>query len=158
MIRITTTSAQETQKISAMLAVEIQNSGRRAGAHAVVIALNGDLGAGKTTFTQGFARSLGIKERITSPTFVLMKIYRIARDGFKHLVHIDCYRVDRPEELLHLGLDEILEDRDAIVLIEWADRIRRVLPDDVIELHLGHGKKINERTIDVRYGNQRDKK
>lgn len=148
---ITTKNSKETQKVAALLASEVWSIETT---HALVIGLNGELGVGKTTFTQGFCRAFGVKENVTSPTFVLMKTYQLrpARNNrhFRHLVHIDCYRIERPDELLHLGLDEILADRDAIVLIEWADRIKSIVPDDAITLELGHGEKPNERTIKIR--------
>lgn len=145
---ITTKNPKETQKVAALLASEVCGIETT---HALVLALNGELGTGKTTFAQGFCMALGVKDRITSPTFVLMKIYTLAKKklNFKHLVHIDCYRIERPDELIHLGFDEILADRDAIVLIEWADRIKSILPDDAIVLELGHGEKPNERTIEI---------
>lgn len=149
-----TKSAKETQRVATMLASEVRGV---VTTHALVLALNGELGAGKTTFVQGFSRALGVTDRITSPTFVLIKIYKLRgrKMKFKHLVHIDCYRIERPSELMHLGLDEILADPDAIVLIEWADRIKSALPDDAIFLQLGHGKKSNERTIEIKpYGNE----
>ena len=148
---ITTKHPKETQKVASLLASEVRGIETT---HALVIALNGELGAGKTTFTQGFCRAFGIKENITSPTFVLMKTYQLRpvqnNRHFRHLTHIDCYRIEDSAELLHLGLDEILADPDAIVLIEWADRIKSILPDDAISLDLGHGEKSNERTIEIK--------
>lgn len=173
MATITTKHWKETQKVAALLASEVRGIETT---HALVIALNGELGAGKTTFVQGFCRAFGIKENVISPTFVLMKTYQLQRNApnaqhvtqrrtkrtqFRHLTHIDCYRVENPAELLHLGLDEILADPDAIVLIEWADRIKNILPDDAVVLELGHGDppageagKPNERTIEVNYGTE----
>lgn len=172
MLEIATTSAKETQKIARMLAEELLRAPRRRGAR--VVALKGDLGAGKTTFAQGFAAGLGVKENVLSPTFVLMKIYplgatthdkrntvhdkrRTTNDtkrtikgkhrGFKHFIHIDCYRLASPRDLAHLGFKEILKDKDAIILIEWADRIKKILPPDAIWLRFTHGAKQNERCI-----------
>ncbi len=148
---ITTKNPKETQKVAALLASEVCGIETT---HALVFALNGELGAGKTTFVQGFCRAFGIKENVTSPTFVLMKTYQLRpvqnNRHFRHLVHIDCYRIEDPGELLHLGLDDILADPDAIVLIEWANRIKKVLPDDAIMLELGHGEKPNKRTIKIK--------
>lgn len=145
---IMTKNAGQTQKVAALLASEARGVST---AHALVLALSGELGAGKTTFVQGFCRALGIKDRITSPTFVLMKIYKLAKKKlkFEHLVHIDCYRIERADELMHLGLDNILADSDAIVLIEWANRIKSALPDDAIVLEMRHGEKPSERTIEI---------
>jgi len=145
MLEIATRSAKETQKIAAMLAGELIRAPRRGGAR--VLALQGNLGAGKTTFTQGFARALGVKENVLSPTFVLMKIYPLKKGNFCHLIHIDCYRIASPKDLLHLGFKELLKDKDAIILIEWADRIKKILSPDAIWLKFTHGAKHNERKI-----------
>lgn len=160
MREMVTKSAKETQKIAAILARELIRAPRHVGAR--VVALQGDLGAGKTTFTQGFARALGVKETVLSPTFVLMKIYGLGprikgkskkikekRESFRHLVHIDCYRLVSPRDLLHLGFKELLKDKDAIILIEWADRIKKILPPDAIWLKFVHGAKRHQRTIAI---------
>lgn len=150
-MEIQTNSAAETQKIARGFARALEPK-KRGGA--VVVALEGELGAGKTTFAQGFARALGVQENVRSPTFVLMKIYELRqatrnkRQGFKHLVHIDCYRIQSPKDLLHLGFKEILKDKDAIILIEWADRIK-ILPSDAIWVKFMHGAKPHQRTISI---------
>ena len=144
---ITTRSAAETKKIASKLAKEIA---ARTSDHARVIALSGNLGAGKTTFVQGFARALGITDRIQSPTFVLMKIYSLTRRKYiKHLVHIDAYRIESLREVEHLRLRELFNDKDALILIEWADRIKKILPKDTTWITFSHGQKSNERTMEV---------
>lgn len=113
---------------------------------ALVLGLEGDLGGGKTTFLQGFAKGLGIKQRITSPTFVIMKKYEVRgakkrkrqflslqASRFK-LYHIDCYRLKRVKEILSIGFKEIISNPQNIVAIEWADRIKKILPKDVLLL------------------------
>lgn len=119
---------------------------------ALVIALQGDLGAGKTTFTQGFARGLGIRRRATSPTFVIMRRFALPvsakhKEHFKTLYHIDAYRLKKPDALKHLDFKEILADPTAIVLIEWPERVKGSLPRKAIWLKFQHGKKENERII-----------
>ena len=147
-LSVTTRNAVETKKIASMLARKIAAT---PSGKARVIALNGNLGAGKTTFTQGFAASLGITDRIQSPTFVLMKIYSLKRKkNLKHLIHIDAYRIEKLREIEHLGLRELLNDKDAVILIEWADRIKKVLPKDTIWVEFEHGETVNRRTITVR--------
>ena len=91
-----------------------------------IIALEGDLGAGKTFFTQQLAHYLGVKDRVASPTFVLMKQYTISHkpSAIRQLVHIDCYRLDDPQELYYLGVEEYINHPEAVVVIEWADRLR----------------------------------
>ena len=145
---IITRSARETQRSAALLAKEIA---AKPADKARVIALNGNLGAGKTTFTQGFARALGIIDRIQSPTFVLMKIYSLKRKkNLKHLIHIDAYRIEKLREIEHLGLRELFNDKDAVILIEWANRIKKVLPKDTVWIDFKHGATVNLRTITMR--------
>ena len=112
-----------------------------------IVALSGDLGAGKTTFTQGIGRGLGVRERITSPTFTLVNEY-VGRDGVA-LIHTDSYRLGEmadPEmdgesasrEAATFGMEEILDRPDAEIVIEWAERLRSLLPDDYLEVRLAH--------------------
>ncbi len=116
----------------------------------VVVALVGELGAGKTTFAQGFAHALGVKEKIQSPTFVLLKIYKIKKGTVRHLVHIDCYRINSPKDMLHLGFKNLLRDKDAIIVIEWAERVRRLLPKHTRWIKFQHGRYPRERLISIR--------
>jgi len=127
MIReIITKSSIQTQELGEFLVKGLKGGG--------IVCLEGDLGGGKTTFVQGLARGLGISQRITSPTFVLMKRFAISDKRFTSLYHIDCYRMKNPRELLELGFKEILEDKNALVVIEWADRIRGILPKERITI------------------------
>ena len=109
---------------------------------AMVIGLYGNLGAGKTTFVQALAKTLGVEDRVASPTFVIEKIYPIRTNGrgrptsngaseFTHLIHIDAYRIEKSDELLHLGWNEIISDRKNLVVVEWADRIRDIMPQHI---------------------------
>lgn len=139
-----TTSPGQTKKLAENLAKEILQ--QRPKARAVVIALSGELGSGKTTFLQGFAKGLGIKQRILSPTFVLMKRFAPLEvngagkknkthkplTGFGNFYHIDCYRVAEPKEILALGFKEIIANPQNIIAIEWADRIKSILPKDCL--------------------------
>ena len=98
-----------------------------------VIGLIGNLGAGKTQFAKGLARGLRIKNRITSPTFVLMKVYKThnssaAADTIQNLIHVDAYRLDKNSDISSFGLNEYLGKKNAVVVIEWADRIKKHLP------------------------------
>lgn len=146
---ITTRSANETKKIASILAREASKT--KIDASALVIALSGNLGAGKTTFTQGFARALGIRERVLSPTFVIMKIYALQkRARAQHFVHIDCYRIHSPRDITPLGVKEIFKDKDAIILIEWPERIRTLIPKSALWVKFRHGKKENERILTFR--------
>lgn len=98
-----------------------------------IIGLTGDLGAGKTVFAKGLAAGLGVKKNITSPTFVLMKIYTIKnirprRTKIKILCHIDAYRLKTPQDLIAIGAEEYFNRPDAVTVIEWADKIKKILP------------------------------
>ncbi|MFH1427613.1 MAG: tRNA (adenosine(37)-N6)-threonylcarbamoyltransferase complex ATPase subunit type 1 TsaE [Patescibacteria group bacterium] len=96
-----------------------------------VIGLIGELGAGKTVFVKGLAAGLGIKKTITSPTFVIMKIYkttRAKRTQITDLCHIDAYRLRSANELQALGVEEYFNRPDTVAVIEWADRIKKILP------------------------------
>lgn len=105
---------------------------------ATVIGLHGDLGAGKTTFTQGLARALGIKESVTSPTFVIMKTYTLPKGDihFSHLIHIDAYRLESGDELRKLGWETLLKDPHNLIVVEWADRIENILPRNTKRIRL----------------------
>ena len=114
----------------------------------LVIALQGDLGAGKTTFIKGLARGLGIRKNITSPTFLMVRRYEIPhhRGGFKNFYHVDAYRMSSARDLETTGLADALRDKRSIIAVEWADRIRKNLPRKVIRIAIAHQKE-NERTI-----------
>lgn len=119
-----TESAAETQAVGAQLARHLR--------HGDVVALVGDLGAGKTAFTQGLAAGLGITAPVTSPTFVLVNRYRAA-DGCI-LQHADCYRLaDASAEMWDIGLTDLMSG-DEILVIEWADRIPDLLPAERLEI------------------------
>ena len=146
---IITKSDTETQELAKKMAQEILEgldvkSGSRSRRHreknkgALVIGLEGYLGSGKTTFIQGVAQGLGIKDKITSPTFVIMKKY-----GFFY--HIDCYRIES-KDLLELGFKEIIGQPDNIVMIEWAERVKDVLPKNTIWMKFEYLDK-NKRKI-----------
>lgn len=98
-----------------------------------VIGLFGELGAGKTMFTQGFAKGLGIKEKIISPTFVLIRQHKIPNTE-KKIFHIDLYRLENMDEIKFLGLEEIWSDPKNIILIEWADKIKKILPKNTTKI------------------------
>lgn len=106
------------------------------GEAATIVALKGDLGAGKTTFVQGAAKALGITEPITSPTFVIQKIYPLKRQGFEKLIHIDAYRLKGAHELEVLGWEETLREPSNLVFLEWPERAEGAIPKGAVELHL----------------------
>lgn len=100
----------------------------------LVLALKGDLGAGKTTFTQQLAKQLGVTEPITSPTFTIMKGYSLTHKKFDQLLHIDAYRFESPDEAAPLGLSQIFKTPRLLVCVEWPERIAEFLPPETITL------------------------
>ena len=107
-----TKSDKETLKLGGRMAKKIKEP--------AVFGLTGDLGAGKTQFVKGLAKGLGIKDSITSPTFVVMRKYEL-KGKLSNFIHIDCYRLTNSEELLDLGLNEYIKEDKNILVIEWAD-------------------------------------
>lgn len=103
---------------------------------ATLITLSGELGAGKTTFTQAIAKVLGVEETVTSPTFVLEKIYALPVAQFHTLVHIDAYRLQSGSDLKSLGFDEVLTDSHTLILLEWPERVADGLPPADVSLTL----------------------
>jgi len=138
MRRHTTRKALETQRFARILFSSLR---RRKLSHALVVALQGELGAGKTTFVQGLLRSLGVKQNILSPTFVIMKRFslRNRKTHFRNVYHIDAYRI-HPRDLVALNIHTIFEDPNTLVVVEWAERIKKLLPPETIWLQFKHGK------------------
>ncbi len=120
-------NSKETEKIAQDLVKKL--------AGGELLALVGNLGAGKTVFVKGLAKAFGITENITSPTFVLMKIYQTKHPTIKRLVHIDCYRLEQLGDLEEIGLADYLHDPENVVVIEWADRIAN-LPKNTININI----------------------
>ncbi len=104
--------------------------------YGTVIALHGDLGAGKTVFSRGFAKGLSITEPITSPTFTIIQEYPL--DNNKFFFHLDLYRITDSNAAYAFGIDEYLENDNAIILIEWAERIKDILPNDTIHINISY--------------------
>lgn len=129
MKKFTTLGKNQTQKLGELLAKELRGG--------EIICLSGDLGSGKTTFTQGLLKGLKIKGPYTSPTFVVMKHYKkkfptIKRQlpdkpKFLNTYHIDAYRI-KNNDLLELGWEEFSGEKNSIIIIEWAERIKKIIP------------------------------
>ncbi len=116
---------------------ELRSWGERLGRAAtspLIIAISGDLGAGKTTLAQAICRGAGVGEHVTSPTFALVQQYEGAR---ARVYHLDLYRLESAKDLVNLGWDDIMRD-DAIVLIEWPERAEGRVPDDALHVELEH--------------------
>lgn len=112
-----------------------------------VLALHGDLGAGKTCFIQGLAAGLAVDQPVSSPTYTLVNEYA----GSMPLYHVDLYRLQHADEALDFGLDEYMEGA-GVTAIEWAERAEQVLPPHTIHIRLSHGASVNERRLHVETG------
>ncbi|MDP7004925.1 MAG: tRNA (adenosine(37)-N6)-threonylcarbamoyltransferase complex ATPase subunit type 1 TsaE [Phycisphaerales bacterium] len=125
----TTRSEQETIDFAKQFALDITPPS--------VILLDGELGTGKTCFTRGLCEGLGGDPRqVSSPTFAIMQEYDIANN--KRLVHIDAYRLSGEDELESIGWDELLQDKNAIIAIEWASRIKNAIQSNATSIHITH--------------------
>jgi len=141
-----TESPGQTKKLGELLARTIAVGG--AGKRARVLALRGDLGAGKTNFTQGLAAGLGIGATVNSPTFAIMKKYPLKDgNGFKTFYHIDCYRLESAADLAVLGVAEILNNSENIIAIEWPEVVKEILPKDILKINFEVVAENNRRII-----------
>ena len=121
--------------------------------NARVVAFSGDLGAGKTTMTQEIAKHLGIREKIISPTFVIMKSYKIKPSSeyyshFKKLIHIDAYRLESAKEFAHIGWEELQSDKDNLIIIEWPEKVIERIPTSALNILLSH---IDEENREIQF-------
>ena len=143
-------SVKETSKIAEAFLEEILKAKRKT---ATVVGLVGDLGVGKTTFMQEIAKILKIKEKVRSPTFVIMKSYplplprgsaqRARGSDFRFLFHLDAYRLQNEKELLHLGWEEIIKDKKNLVFIEWPGNVSKIMPSHSKFIHISDDKEGN---------------
>lgn len=149
MVNFLTKNSLQTRKLGNFLAKEILK--KISSKKTPIFALVGNLGSGKTTFLKGFARGLGIKEKILSPTFIIIKRFKINKKlgHFKNFYHVDCYRIKKSKEILNLGFKEIISNHQNIVAIEWAEKIKKILPKDTIWIFLKFINK-NKRKITIK--------
>ena len=155
-------NTEDTNKIAKDFLKQITESNGKLKEEATVCGLYGDLGAGKTTFMQYLAKHMGVKRKVNSPTFVIMKKYRLpkqashknflasktkpvlagknfhANPAFKYLFHIDAYRLKNEKELEHLGWDEITSKKEHLIFVEWPERIIKAIPKDHHQIHIAH--------------------
>lgn len=160
----------ETADLAAKILAELVD--KKQTDQATLVVLRGDLGAGKTTFTQAVARALGVTGRVTSPTFVIMKNYKCQWQGlplpsakitqqgeslltskdspcWSKLIHIDCYRLDGPEDLRRLGWGEIAADPQNLILVEWPERVGDLLSTPTLKINF---EGISETSRKIIYG------
>lgn len=146
-------STSETKRTAALLAKKIKEKLRPK--RALIIALEGDLGSGKTTFVQGLAEELGVRENVLSPTFVIQKDFPLNFSaqggpavGWKNLYHIDVYRLKNSKELLDLGFRDLTKNPENLIVIEWADKIKKILPKNIMKIKFFNLGK-NQRKISI---------
>jgi len=99
---------------------------------ATIVGLYGELGSGKTTFMKYLALNFGVSETIQSPTYVIEKIYELEKQLFKHLIHIDAYRIEKEKEMIDLGWEEIIADPKNLICIEWPEKISGIMPPHIV--------------------------
>ena len=117
---------------------------------ATIVALRGDLGSGKTTFTQALARELGITATVQSPTYILMRKYQITNHKFQTLIHIDAYRLENPKEFAALRPEQFLKDPKTLVVVEWPEKVEGALPPADLTINFSSdGAKEGERYIEM---------
>lgn len=154
-----TKSAMETKKIAKVFAGELLKT--KPGKSAFVVVFKGDLGAGKTTFIQGLMKGLGVMGKIMSPTFTLLRSYSLPASlssrkresvtaTFKKIHHFDCYRIHKASEIKELGFKELIKDPQNIILVEWPERIKELLPRKKVAVSLDYGEKLAERTLEIK--------
>ncbi len=134
MKKIITKNAEETKKLGMGIADKFQGG--------EIICLEGDLGAGKTTFSQGLLQGLGAEGPYTSPTFVVMKEYKTKS---RNIYHIDAYRINK-EDVLELGWEELVADKSNVIILEWPEKIKKIIPENSLWIKFRHLDK-NKREI-----------
>ncbi|PIR43980.1 tRNA (adenosine(37)-N6)-threonylcarbamoyltransferase complex ATPase subunit type 1 TsaE [Candidatus Wolfebacteria bacterium CG10_big_fil_rev_8_21_14_0_10_31_9] len=147
-MQVLSKSSKQTKKVSKIFAKELIKT--KPGKGAFVVALQGNLGAGKTTFTQGFLRGLGVKSKITSPTFVILKSYILNYKPYNRAYHLDAYRIKLMKEIIDLNWKEMISNPKNIILIEWPERISKIIPKNSIKIKFEYGKKETERTLQIK--------
>ena len=140
-IEFLTKNAKETMGLGEESAQKVLET--RSGERAAILGLIGNLGGGKTTFLHGFAKGLGIKEKVNSPTFIIMRRYKMQDARYKNFYHLDCYRLNKPREILDLGWKEIIENPKNIVAVEWAGKMKKIMPQETIWLNFEF---VNDKT------------
>lgn len=137
MFKLITNSPEQTRALGEKTAQLIKDN--------LIICLEGDLGAGKTLFTQGFCNALHVKEPVTSPTFNLMNVY----EGDRRIYHFDLYRLENEDDLYEIGFYEYTDVENEAVLIEWPDRFSNCMPEDYIHLKIERTATDSQREITV---------
>ena len=149
MKKFVSNNLEESKKFAQDLAREILAE-KQQEKGALILALVGDLGSGKTTFAQAFAEALGVKEKIKSPTFIIFRKSKIPASpaSFEYFYHFDVYRIHNEKEILNLGWEEIISNAKNIVLMEWADKIEKILPKNCVKIIFNH-LSVDKREMEI---------
>ncbi len=130
-----TTSADETMKLGERFATLLKKK--------KVFALHGDLGSGKTTFTQGIAKGLGISKPMTSPTYIILRTYEVPHNSENTFYHVDLYRTETARDIEGIGLLDLLKESGSLFAIEWPEKIHAFLPDQTVHFHFSYSEDAN---------------
>lgn len=133
-MEVITKSAEATKSFGAKIASQLIKEGK----NNLIVCLTGDLGSGKTTFVQGFAKELGIAQRIVSPTFILVRQYKLRGKALlSDLYHVDLYRLEKDLEfeIINLGITDVWEKKGSVVIIEWAEKIKEIIPASALWIY-----------------------
>ena len=139
-MEITASSLQETENLTKQLVGNLKPGD--------TLALYGELGSGKTTFVSFLVKALGFEDRVQSPTFILVRHYKKSSGEIKHIFHVDLYRIIDTKEIDNLGLQELFEEKDALVIIEWPELLKNYLPENTIKVNFTYIDE-NSRKINV---------
>jgi tRNA threonylcarbamoyladenosine biosynthesis protein TsaE len=146
-------SIKDTEKIARVFVKDLMSNNFIKNPKATIVGLYGNLGVGKTAFTKIVAREFGIKRKVNSPTFVIMKKYPISKNfpykKFKYFIHMDAYRLKNEKELVHLGWNEIISKKEHLVFIEWPEQIKKAIPKKHHQIHIKHVKE-EERKFKIK--------
>lgn len=138
------TTLQETQSFSKEILSFLEDSNKN------ILTLKGELGAGKTTFTQAIGKNLKVEKNLKSPTFSIFKVYPTKNQKYKTICHIDAYRLENSNEIIELGILDYLNDSTTLTVIEWPQKINEVLQkftDQTLNISIELGEDENERTF-----------
>ncbi len=134
---------EDLQKIASML---LERALKNDSSEAALLALSGNLGAGKTTLTQALARELQIKDPVKSPTFLIMESYPVNYGRFHRFIHIDAYRLEHPSELGNLGFMDLLKEGGNLIVLEWPEKVLELVPESAVRVSLTF---IDEKTREI---------
>lgn len=147
-MKIKTKSAKETEAVAKKFVLDLRSSSKKS--EAIVVAMDGDLGAGKTTFVKGIFSALKVKGPALSPTFIIVRKKKTGHKSIKNIFHMDAYRIKNLREMNSIGFEEMISTPESLVVVEWASNIKKVIPKKAIWIKFLHGRSEGERTIEIK--------